>query len=100
MSQHTGSAGQSSIGVQFDNQPWERLRSVPVDREGEFTYALRPKTDKLFNRVLCEVKVVASTKIVTLRSTYKVHNQTLYPVELTLVDEAGRPQHGVHKIGE
>ncbi|EIM83408.1 uncharacterized protein STEHIDRAFT_170692 [Stereum hirsutum FP-91666 SS1] len=98
MREHTGSAGQSSIGVQFDGQPWERLRSIPVDREGEFTYALRPRTDKLHNRMLCEVTVVASVKIVTLRSTYKVHNQTLYPVELTLVDDTGRAQRGVEKI--
>ena len=84
----------------FESQPWERLRSIPVDREGEFSFSLRPRIEKLYNRLLCEVKVEANVKIVTLRSTYKVHNHTLYPLELTLVDELGHTTRAVEKIGE
>ena len=38
-------------------------------------------------------------KLVTLRSTYKVENLTLYPIELTLVDDNGRPVYSLEKIG-
>lgn len=77
---------------------WEQLRSVPVDREGEFIFPLRPRVDKYANRVLCEVKVVDNVKVVTLRSTYKIENQTLYPLELTVVDDNGHPVYSLEKI--
>src|SRR6266702_2654501 len=84
---HTPS-GDSSITIQFVDQAWEKLSAVPVDREGEYTFALRPRTEKCYNRLLCEVRVEANTKIVTLRSTYRVQNRTLYPLEIA-VGEAG-----------
>ena len=80
-------------------EAWDQVRSIPVDREGEYTFSLRPKTEKYAHRVLCEVTVVDNVKVVTLRSTYKVVNQTLYPVEITLVDESGQPVHSPEKIG-
>lgn len=40
-----------------------------------------------------------NTKVITLRSVYSVVNETLYPVEITLVDETGQPMHPVEKIG-
>jgi len=42
--------------------------------------------------------VVDNTKIVTIRSTYKVENLTLYPLELMLVDDAGHPVYSLEKI--
>lgn len=48
--------------------------------------------------MLCEVKVIDTVKVITIRSTYKVDNLTLYPLELTLVDDAGRPVYGLEKI--
>jgi len=69
-----------------------------VDREGEFVFPLRPRTAKYSDRLLCEVKVVDNVKVVTIRSTYKVDNQTLYPLELTMVDEKGQPAHSLVKI--
>ncbi|KAI9460579.1 hypothetical protein BJY52DRAFT_1117906 [Lactarius psammicola] len=83
MREHTPS-GDSSITIQFVDQAWEKLSSVPVDREGEYTFALRPRTEKCYNRLLCEVRVEASTKVVTLRSTYRVQNRTLYPLEIAV----------------
>ena len=84
---HTPS-GDSNITIQFVDQAWEKLNAVPVDREGEYTFALRPRTEKCYNRLLCEVRVEASIKIVTLRSTYRVQNRTLYPLEIA-VGEGG-----------
>lgn len=77
---------------------WEQVRSIPVEREGEYVFPLRPRTEKYSHRLLCEVKVIDNVKIVTLRSTYKVENQTLYPIEITLVDEAGRPVYSLEKV--
>jgi vacuolar protein sorting-associated protein 13A/C len=54
--------------------------------------------EKYVDRLLCEVKVQDNVKVVTLRSTYKVENITLYPLELALVDEAGHPVGGLTKI--
>ncbi|KLO14457.1 hypothetical protein SCHPADRAFT_996578 [Schizopora paradoxa] len=92
------SSGYNAIGIQFDGKPWEQLRSVPVDKEGQYTYSLRPKTDKITNKLMCEISIKDNVKIVTLRSTYKVENQTLYPLELTLVDNSGHPVYPVEKI--
>ena len=73
---------------------------MPVDREGEYTFSLRPRTEKYAHRLVCEVKVQDNMKLVILRSTYKVENNTLYPLELTLVDETGQPVYAVEKIGK
>ncbi|KAF9015159.1 vacuolar protein sorting-associated protein 13 [Cyathus striatus] len=96
--EHVSSSQQHNIGIQFVGKPWEQLRSVPVDREGEFTFPLRPITDKYPSKLLCDVKVIDNTKIVTLRSTYKIANYTLYPLELMVVDDAGHPVYSLEKI--
>lgn len=70
-----------------------------MDREGEYTFSLRPRSEKYAHRVLCEVTVQDNVKVVTIRSTYKVENQTLYPLEVMLVNEAGQPTHSLEKIG-
>jgi vacuolar protein sorting-associated protein 13A/C len=97
--QHVTSSGNHTVSIDFVGQNWEQLRSVPVDREGEFCFALRPRSDRSVHRLLCEVKVQDNVKLVTLRSTYQVENLTLYPIELTLVDDKGRPVYSLEKIG-
>ncbi|KAG6898100.1 hypothetical protein C0992_005427 [Termitomyces sp. T32_za158] len=91
------SSGQHSIGLQIIGKAWEQLRNIPVDCEGEFVFSLRPRL-KHSNRLLCEVKVVDNVKVITIGSTYKVENQTLYPLELTVVDDAGHPVYSLEKI--
>ncbi|KAG6842210.1 hypothetical protein C0991_000180 [Blastosporella zonata] len=97
MREHVSSSGQHSISLQFVGKSWEQLQSIPVDREGEFVFSLRPRT-KHSSRLLCEVKVVDNVKVVTIRSTYKIENQTLYPLELTVVDDMGHPVYSLEKI--
>jgi vacuolar protein sorting-associated protein 13A/C len=80
--------------------PWDDLRSIPVGREGEYVYTLRLRTKHGNDKLLCEVKIKDSIKIVTLRSTYKVLNQTFYPLEVTSVDNTGHPVFPIEKIGE
>lgn len=98
--QHVSSSGHNSIGLQIAGKQWEHLRSIPVDREGEYTFSLRPRSEKYAHRLVCEVKVQGNVKLVVLRSTYKIENHTLYPTELTLVDETGQPVYAVEKIGQ
>ncbi|KAJ6610914.1 vacuolar protein sorting-associated protein 13 [Mycena sp. CBHHK59/15] len=98
MREHVPSSGQHSIGLQFVGKTWEQLRSIPVDREGEFVFTLRPRTEKYPHRLLCEVKVVDTVKVVTIRSTYKIENLTLYPLEITLVDDTGHPVQSLEKV--
>uniref|UniRef100_A0A0W0G3E4 Putative vacuolar protein sorting-associated protein vps13 n=1 Tax=Moniliophthora roreri TaxID=221103 RepID=A0A0W0G3E4_MONRR len=43
-------------------------------------------------------EIVDNVKVVTIRSTYKVENLTLYPLEITLVDEHGHPVYSLEKI--
>lgn len=71
-----------------------------MDKEGEYTFSLRPRTAKYAHRVLCEVVVQDNVKVVTLRSTYKIENETLYPLELVMVNETGQPVGPPEKIGE
>lgn len=94
------SSAQQNIGVQFVGKSWENLRSLPIDREGEFTFSLKPRIDKLPARILCEVTLENNTKVVTIRSTYIVENKTLYPLELTLVDANGHPVYSLQKISK
>ncbi|KIY52729.1 hypothetical protein FISHEDRAFT_63685 [Fistulina hepatica ATCC 64428] len=96
--EHVALSMMHNIGIQFVGKPWENMRGIPVDREGEFIFSLRPRIDKYPSRLLCEVKVVDTVKVVTIRSTYRVQNQSLYPLELTLVDEAGHPVSSLEKI--
>lgn len=93
------SSSSNSIGVKFESKPWEHLRSVPVDREGEYVFSLRPRMKNGSSKLMCEVVAKDNVKVVTLRSTYKVANQTFYPLEITLVDENGHPVSQIEKIG-
>ncbi|KIP11945.1 hypothetical protein PHLGIDRAFT_21259 [Phlebiopsis gigantea 11061_1 CR5-6] len=98
MREHVSSTTNNSIGLHFIGKQWDQIRSVPVDREGEYSFTLRPRTDKFAHRVVCEVSVEDNVKIITIRSTYRVENQSLYPLEITLVDDLGRPVHSLVKI--
>ncbi|KAK2461917.1 hypothetical protein APHAL10511_006380 [Amanita phalloides] len=96
--EHVSSFIQHNIGLSFDGKPWGQLHHMPVNQEGEYTFLLRPQTSTQPKRLLCEIKVVDSVKLVTLRSTYKIENSTLYPLELMLVNEQGEPIHSVERL--
>ncbi|KAK7058962.1 Vacuolar protein sorting-associated protein 13 [Paramarasmius palmivorus] len=98
MREHVATSGHHNINLQCVGKSWEQINGIPVDKEGEFVFPLRPRTEKHSNRLLCEVKVVDNVKVVTIRSTYKVENLTLYPLEITLVDEHGHPVYSMEKL--
>ncbi|CAE6413624.1 unnamed protein product [Rhizoctonia solani] len=98
MREHVSATRAHLIGVQFQGKSWEPVKGIPVDREGEFVYGLRPVMDKFMDRLLCEITVKDNVKIITLRSTYNVENLTSYTMELVLVDSSNKPAYSVHKI--
>src|SRR3954447_8059622 len=94
------SSSHNAFGVQIEDMPWERLRNLSVDREGDFTHPLRPRTDRIGHRLVCDVKVKDNVKIVTFRSSMKIENMTLLPMELILIDKDNKPTGRVYKIRE
>ncbi|CAE6538114.1 unnamed protein product [Rhizoctonia solani] len=98
MREHVSTTRAHLIGVQFQGKPWDPVKGIPVDREGEFVYGLRPVLDKVMDRLLCEITVKDNVKIITFRSTYNVENLTSYTMELVLVDASNKPAYSVHKI--
>ena len=79
---HTGIVGVSLEGSGFDS-----VNKIPVNREGEAIYSLRPRKDQILHRLLVEVKLGAdNVKYITFRSPLLVENKTQIPVELGVFD--------------
>lgn len=77
------------------------VREIPVDHEGELLYTLRQDGNGNENgadTLLVEVSIKANIKVVTLRSTYKVENRTLLPIEIILVDGSGCQSRPLQRI--
>ena len=77
------------LAVQIDDMPWERVRNISVDREGESVMTLRPKLNRTSYRLLCDVKLENNVKVITFRSTFRVDNQALIPIEIGVLDDDG-----------
>ncbi|KAI1120705.1 hypothetical protein F5Y10DRAFT_272813 [Nemania abortiva] len=77
----------NSVAVQIEGSGFDTVKNIPLNREGEFLYSLRPKMDNTVHRLLVEVSLGANNiKYVTLRSPLVVENQTQIPVELGIFD--------------
>ncbi|KZO93498.1 vacuolar protein sorting-associated protein 13 [Calocera viscosa TUFC12733] len=96
--EHVSDTKRNSFAVQFEDRPWETLRHISVDSEGETSYVLKPKLNQISHRLLCEVIVENNVKVVIFRSTYKIQNYTQLPVELIIIDGNGKPASAVFKI--
>lgn len=78
---------------------WEPIRGVSVDREGEHILNLRPRVDKVGYQLTCDIELENNIKIITIRSTLTIDNQTSLPVEMIIVDAHGKALGSVIKIG-
>jgi len=76
--------GQSGlIGVKLDGSGFDSVDRIPVSREGETLYNLKPRKDKIQHRMLVDVKLgTDNVKYITLRSPMLVENHTQIPIEL------------------
>lgn len=82
-------AGDNRLAVHLDDTPWERVRRINVDREGEYVITLRPKLNRTTYRLLYDVKLKNNVKVITFRSTFNIDNRALIPIEVGVVDDAG-----------
>jgi vacuolar protein sorting-associated protein 13A/C len=86
--------------VQIEDSPWESLRSISVDREGEYPYNLKPRLQEVSHQITCDIKLVDNVKIVTFRSPFKVENDSQVTVELIVVDAHGKATGPARQIGK
>ncbi|KAL4821832.1 hypothetical protein BDW67DRAFT_149625 [Aspergillus spinulosporus] len=71
------------VGVKLEGSGFDSVTRIPVVREGEFLYNLKPKKDTVLHRLLVEVKLGPdNVKYITIRSPLLVENNTQIPVEL------------------
>jgi vacuolar protein sorting-associated protein 13A/C len=71
------------LGIRLQGSGFDTLSRIPVHREGEFLYNLKPRQDRVQHRVLIDVKLGADNiKNITIRSPLLVENNTQIPIEL------------------
>ncbi|KAF3939918.1 hypothetical protein ABW19_dt0203018 [Dactylella cylindrospora] len=91
--------GSGVIGVKLENTPFDSVTKIPVNREGEEIYTLRPRVNKTLHRLLCEVHLGEdSVKYITLRSPFLVENNTQIPIELGILDSSREHVAKLYKI--
>lgn len=71
------------VGVKLEGSGFESVGRIPVVREGEIMYSLKPKKDGILHRLLVEVKLgTDNVKYITFRSPLVIENNTQIPVEM------------------
>lgn len=71
------------VGVKLEGSGFESVGRIPVVREGEVLYSLKPKKEGILHRLLVEVKLGAdNVKYITFRSPLVIENNTQIPVEM------------------
>jgi vacuolar protein sorting-associated protein 13A/C len=75
------------VGVRLEGSGFDSINKIPVNREGEYLYSLRPRKDQVLHRLLVEITLGAdNVKYITFRSPLLVENKTQIPVELGVFD--------------
>uniref|UniRef100_A0A093VF33 Vacuolar protein sorting-associated protein n=1 Tax=Talaromyces marneffei PM1 TaxID=1077442 RepID=A0A093VF33_TALMA len=76
-----GNAG--LVGIKLEGSGFDSISRIPVIREGETLYNLKPKKDKVLHKLLVEVKLGSdNVKYITFRSPLLLENNTQIPVEM------------------
>lgn len=71
------------VGIKLEGSGFDSIDRIPVNREGETLYNLKPRKDKVLHRLLVEVKLgLDNVKYITLRSPLVIENNTQIPVEM------------------
>lgn len=75
------------LGVRLEGSGFDSVNKIPVNREGEYLYNLRPRKEQILHRLLVDVKLgTDNVKYVTFRSPLLVENSTQIPVEIGVFD--------------
>lgn len=76
-----GNAG--LVGIKMEASGFDSVTRIPISREGETLYNLKPRKDKVQHRMLVEIKLGSdNVKYITFRSPLLVENSTQIPIEL------------------
>ncbi|OAG41339.1 hypothetical protein AYO21_04502 [Fonsecaea monophora] len=76
-----GNAG--LVGVRLEGSGFDSVVRIPVIREGETLYNLKPRKDGVQHRMLVEVRLGSdNVKYITFRSPLLVENKTQIPIEV------------------
>lgn len=87
--ENVSSSSQHTLGLVLQDAGWTSVGGISVVREGEEVYPLRPSIDKVTHRLLCHVEIKDNVKVVTFRSTFQVQNDTLFPIEMGVINNSG-----------
>ncbi|KAI5287431.1 hypothetical protein KEM54_006005 [Ascosphaera aggregata] len=81
-----GKAGM--VGLQLEASGFDSIHAIPLIREGEAAYNLKPKKDRVYHRLLVEVRLADDyVKYITFRSPIVVENNTQIPIELGIFSQ-------------
>ncbi|KAI1995793.1 Vacuolar protein sorting-associated protein 13 [Ophidiomyces ophidiicola] len=71
------------VGIKLEGSGFDSINQIPLIREGETLYNLKPKQDKTLHRLLVEIKLGSDyVKYITFRSPLLVENKTQIPLEI------------------
>jgi vacuolar protein sorting-associated protein 13A/C len=75
------------VAVRLEGSGFDSVSNIPISREGETVFNLRPRKDTVLHRLLVEVSLGSdNVKYITFRSPLLVENKTQLPVELGVYD--------------
>ncbi len=95
----TPEGGHGMVSVRLEGSGFEDIVHIPVRREGETIYNLRPKRDKVVHRLLVEVRLGKDNiKFVTFRSPLLIENKTQIPIEVGVYDSDAEHLLKIEKI--
>lgn len=98
MRENVSSSSQDSLGLRLQDTNWAPVTGISVIREGEQVYSLQPSIADVTHRLLCHVEIRDNLKVVTLRSTFRVQNDTALPVEMCVIGADGKRIRNPYKI--
>lgn len=96
--QNVLSSAHDKLGLALQGTAWQELQNISVIREGEYIYPLRPRMDNVTHRLMCQIELRNNIKVITIRSTFQIQNDTSLPVEMVVVDGAGKNVGHIHSI--
>ncbi|GMK58122.1 hypothetical protein CspeluHIS016_0501540 [Cutaneotrichosporon spelunceum] len=90
----------NSFGLELPDgvTKWDPVRGISVDREGEHVLNLRPRVDKVTYQLMYDIALEDNIKVITIRTTLVIENETSLPIEMIIVDAHGKAAGSVLKI--
>lgn len=92
------SRGENLFGVQIEQCDWESIPHIPVDREGEYAFRLRPEVKGINHRLIVDIHLENHVKKVTFRSGLVLQNNSNREMEFAIVNKERRILSGVVQV--